>query len=247
MMPSPCATRCSGKPPDDSVVTPSRPVYRFAKRTLDLIGALALLPFLAPILLILWVIVRLKMGSPALFRQERAGLHARPFWIAKFRTMIDANDSEGNPFPDAARITSFGRMLRRTSLDELPQIWNVLKGEMSFVGPRPLFMEYVPHYSPEQHRRLDVKPGITGLAQIAGRNILGWEERLRLDVDYVDRASLVLDLSILLRTVGKVLKSEGVPPTGLDPNQKFRGTTAEPQNPPPGSPDGQPPPGGTTS
>lgn len=221
-------------------MTPSRPAYCFAKRTLDLLGALVLLPFLAPILLILWILVRLKMGSPAVFRQERAGLDARPFWIAKFRSMVDANDTEGNPLPDPARITPFGRMLRRTSLDELPQIWNVLKGEMSFVGPRPLFMEYVPHYSPEQRRRLDVKPGITGLAQIAGRNILGWEERLRLDVEYVDRASLALDLSILLRTVKKVLKSEGVPPSGLDPNQKFRGTApAKPQDDSsPGSPDG---------
>jgi sugar transferase EpsL len=201
-----------------------RPLHRFVKRTEDLSGALVLSVVLSPFLVFLYVLVRLKMGKPALFRQVRAGLDAQPFVLVKFRSMIDAQDANGEPLPDAERVTPFGRALRRSSMDELPQLWNVLKGEMSFVGPRPLFMEYVPHYSPEQRRRLDVKPGITGLAQIAGRNTLGWADRLRLDVDYVDRASLWLDLQILARTVKKVLHRDGVPSTGLDSNQKFQGT-----------------------
>lgn len=206
------------------MTTPSRPVYRFIKRALDLFYALLLLPLLGPVMLAVWILVRVKMGRPALFRQVRPGLRARPFVIHKFRSMIDATNAEGNPLPDKERLTSFGRRLRRSSLDELPQLWNVLKGEMSFVGPRPLLMEYVPRYTPEQRRRLDVKPGITGLAQIAGRNTVGWEDRLALDVKYVDQASLGLDHLILLRTVKKVLWADGVPSTGLDPNEKFQGT-----------------------
>lgn len=213
------------------MMTPSRPVYRFIKRALDLFYALLLLPLLGPVMLVLWVLVRVKMGRPALFQQVRPGLHARPFMIHKFRSMIDANNAEGSPLPDKERLTSFGRLLRRSSLDELPQLWNVLKGEMSFVGPRPLLMEYVPRYTPEQRRRLDVKPGITGLAQIAGRNTLGWEDRLGLDVKYVDQASLSLDFMILLRTVKKVLRADGVPSAGLDPNGKFQGTPTVDANP----------------
>ncbi len=209
------------------MTTPSRPVYRFFKRTLDLLYALLLLPLFGPVMLAVWVLVRVKMGRPALFQQVRPGLHARPFVLHKFRSMIDSNDAEGNPLPDKDRLTSFGRLLRRSSLDELPQLWNVLKGEMSFVGPRPLLMEYVPRYTPEQRRRLDVKPGITGLAQIAGRNTLGWEDRLKLDVKYVDQASVGLDHLILLRTVLKVLRADGVPSAGLDPNGKFQGTPTD--------------------
>jgi lipopolysaccharide/colanic/teichoic acid biosynthesis glycosyltransferase len=201
-----------------------RPGYRFAKRALDVLGALLLLPFLAPVLLVVWCLVRLKMGAPAVFLQERAGLQGRPFVIHKFRTMRDAVDAQGKPLPDKERVTALGRLLRRSSLDELPQLWNVLKGDMSFVGPRPLYLEYVPRYSPEQRRRLDVKPGITGLAQITGRNTLGWEQRLALDTQYADTASLALDLKILLRTVKKVLKADGIPESGLDPNRKFKGS-----------------------
>ena len=164
------------------------------------------------------------MGRPALFRQVRPGQYGRPFVIHKFRSMVDATDADGNQLSDRERLTSLGRLLRRSSLDELPQIWNVLKGDMSFVGPRPLLMEYIPRYSPEQRRRLDVKPGITGLAQIAGRNTLGWADRLDLDVKYVDQASLSLDHLILLRTLKKVIRADGVPPSGLDPNEKFQGT-----------------------
>lgn len=202
----------------------SRPLYRFTKRAMDLLGSLVLLLFLGPLMLILWAFVRARMGRPAVFRQERAGLHGHPFVIYKFRSMIDAFDANGEQLPDTERITPFGRLLRRSSLDELPQILNVLKGEMSFVGPRPLYMEYVPRYSPEQRRRLEVKPGITGLAQINGRNTSGWEGRLGLDVQYVDQASIGLDLLILLRTVKKVIRAEGVPSTGLDLNKKFQGT-----------------------
>lgn len=207
------------------MTTASRPIYQFTKRTLDLTYALLLLPVVCPVMLVVWGVIRVRMGQPALFRQVRPGLKANPFVIHKFRTMLDANDADGNPLPDPERITSLGRMLRRSSLDELPQIWNVLKGDMSFVGPRPLLMEYVPRFTPEQRRRLDVKPGITGLAQIAGRNTLGWEDRLQLDVKYVDQASIRLDHLILFRTVMKVLRAEGVPPTGLEPNQKFQGTS----------------------
>lgn len=199
-------------------------MYRFAKRALDLIYALLLLPLLLPVMLIVWILVRVKMGRPALFQQVRPGLDARPFLMYKFRSMIDANDAEGNPLPDKERLTSLGRLLRRSSLDELPQIWNVLRGEMSFVGPRPLLMEYVPLFTTEQRRRLDVPPGITGLAQIAGRNSLGWGERLQLDVTYVDQASIALDHRILLRTVKKVLRADGVHASGLEQNEDFQGT-----------------------
>ena len=231
------------------MMTPSRPLYQFTKRALDLFYALLLLPLLGPVMLVTWVLVRVRMGRPALFQQVRPGLHARPFVIHKFRSMIDADDAEGNPLPDKDRLTSLGRLLRRSSLDELPQLWKVLKGDMSCVGPRPLLMEYVPRYTPEQRRRLDVKPGITGLAQIAGRNTLGWEDRLNLDVKYVEQASLSLDHLILLRTLKKVLRADGVPSSGLDSNKKFQGTPATdpapaqgPVNGPPVDPCGMPKP-----
>lgn len=211
----------------------SRPFYRFFKRALDILGSLILFVLLGPVMAITWVLVRRRMGKPALFHQERAGLKGRAFRVVKFRSMIEAYDANGNPLPDGERITPLGLFLRRSSLDELPQLWNVLKGDMSFVGPRPLYMEYVPRYSPEQRRRLDAMPGITGLAQISGRNTLGWEDRLRLDVEYVDHASFGYDLWILWKTVFKVLGSEGIPETGVDPNRKFQGSPAptEPKDP----------------
>ncbi|MBI3132453.1 MAG: sugar transferase [Acidobacteria bacterium] len=208
-------------------MTLERPFYRFAKRAFDIAGSICLLPLLGPVMAVTWVVVRRRMGKPALFRQERAGLKGRAFRVVKFRSMIDAYDASGKPLPDVERVTPLGIFLRRSSLDELPQLWNVLKGDMSFVGPRPLYLEYVPRYSPEQRRRLDVKPGITGLAQISGRNTLGWKDRLRLDIEYVDRASLSLDFWILGKTVFKVLGSEGVPSSGVDPNKKFAGETHE--------------------
>jgi sugar transferase EpsL len=154
--------------------------------------------------------VRWKMGSPVLIRQVRAGLHGRPFVLYKFRTMTEARDAQGNLLPDPLRLTPLGRFLRRASLDELPQFWNVVKGDMSFVGPRPLFVEYLPHYTEREGKRHLSRPGITGLAQVSGRNRLPWGERLELDVRYVERQSLALDLYLLLRTIGKVLRGSDV-------------------------------------
>ncbi len=200
--------------------------YRFLKRGLDFAGAFLLLTLLSPLMLLIWGLVRLRMGSPALFRQERPGLGARPFFVLKFRSMTEARDAEGALLPNQARVTPLGRFLRRTSLDELPQLWNVLKGDMSFVGPRPLLMEYVPRYSPEQRRRMDVRPGITGLAQVRGRNFVEWEDRFRLDVEYVDHLSLGLDLKILFLTAKILLLSRSVDRSGVDPVTKFMGSSA---------------------
>jgi lipopolysaccharide/colanic/teichoic acid biosynthesis glycosyltransferase len=158
------------------------------------------------------------------FRQVRPGLHGRPFTMVKFRTMRDAVDGEGRPLPDELRITPLGRFLRGTSLDELPELWNVLRGEMSLVGPRPLLMEYLPLYTPEQARRHEVRPGITGWAQVNGRNAIGWEEKFRLDSWYVDHRSLWLDLKILLLTVKKVFVREGISQEGQATMERFRGT-----------------------
>lgn len=204
--------------------------YRITKRTLDFTGALLLLILFGPLLLVLWVLVRRSLGRPAFFRQERAGRGGRPFILAKFRSMTDARTEDGKLLPDPQRITALGRFLRRSSLDELPQLWNVLKGDMSFVGPRPLYVAYIPLYTPTQATRLEVKPGITGLAQISGRNALDWSSKLALDAAYVRQASLRADLVILLRTVQKVLRSEGIPATGLG-NLRFQG--APDVDPPP--------------
>jgi len=197
--------------------------YLSTKRAFDLLTAILLLVLLAPVLFGIWFLVRLKMGPPALFRQERAGLHGRPFHVLKFRSMNNERDSQGRLLPDLQRISPLGRFLRRSSLDELPQLWNVAKGEMSLVGPRPLYVDYVPRYSDRQRRRLEVKPGITGLAQISGRINLGWSERLGLDVDYVEKASLTVDFVILMRTLKKVLVTENVSDTGVDPTRQFQG------------------------
>ena len=163
------------------------------------------------------------MGQPALFRQTRPGRHGRPFEMIKFRTMLDANDANGNPLPDAERVTQFGRFLRSTSLDELPELWNVLKGDMSLVGPRPLLMEYLPVYSPEQARRHDVRPGITGWAQVNGRNAISWEEKFALDLWYVENRTIWVDLKILFKTVIKVFKREGIAAAGEETAAKFKG------------------------
>lgn len=184
------------------------------KRAFDVVAAGAGLIVLAPVLLGLAIAIRLKLGSPVLFRQTRPGYKGRPFTIYKFRTMLDLQGPDGRPRPDAERLTRFGRILRATSLDELPELVNVLKGDMSIVGPRPLIMEYLPRYTPEQARRMDVLPGITGLAQVSGRNAVSWEERFRLDVEYVDTWSFALDLRILWRTVRAVLVREGIAAEG---------------------------------
>jgi Sugar transferases involved in lipopolysaccharide synthesis len=184
---------------------------------------LALL-LLSPLLLILMVLVRLKLGSPIFFTQVRPGLHGKPFKMIKFRTMTDACDADGNLLPDNIRLTAFGRFLRSTSLDEFPELWNVLKGDMSLVGPRPLLMEYLPRYTPEQARRHQARPGITGWAQINGRNAISWEAKFKLDVWYVDNQSFWLDLKILAQTIKKVFVREGISAEGEATMPKFTGS-----------------------
>ena len=184
------------------------------KRAFDIVAAGAGLIVLAPVLLGLAIAIRAKLGSPVLFRQTRPGYKGRPFTIYKFRTMLDLKGPDGRPRPDAERLTRFGRILRASSLDELPELVNVLKGDMSLVGPRPLIMEYLARYTPEQARRMDVLPGITGLAQVSGRNAVSWDERFRLDVEYVDTWSFALDLQILWHTVRAVLVREGIAAQG---------------------------------
>lgn len=181
---------------------------------------------LAVPMLVIAVLVRRKLGSPVLFTQVRPGLHGQPFRMFKFRTMTDARDASGALLPDALRLTPFGRFLRASSLDELPELWNVLCGEMSLVGPRPLLMEYLPLYSPEQARRHEVSPGITGWAQVNGRNAISWTDKFALDVWYVDHRSLWLDVRILWLTVRKVLVRDGISPAGEATMPKFEGDKA---------------------
>lgn len=193
------------------------------KRLLDIaIATLALLLLALP-LLVVTLLVRRKLGSPAFFRQVRPGLHGKPFEMVKFRTMTDALGPDGALLPDADRLTPFGRFLRASSLDELPELWNVLKGEMSLVGPRPLLMEYLPLYSSEQARRHEVRPGITGWAQVNGRNAIGWGDKFKLDVWYVDHRSLCLDIKILWLTVKKVLLRDGISAAGEATMSRFTG------------------------
>ena len=194
------------------------------KRLLDFKFALLGLLVLGLPLLVLAVLVRLKLGAPVLFRQQRPGRDGKPFEILKFRTMTDRRDADGELLPDAERLTPFGRALRRTSLDELPELWNVVRGEMSLVGPRPLLMEYLPLYTPTQARRHEERPGITGWSQVNGRNATDWETRLQQDVWYVDNRNLALDFRILLMTVGKVLGAKDVSQEGQATKERFTGT-----------------------
>jgi len=193
------------------------------KRLFDLVAVISCLCLLWPILLLLALLVRIKLGSPVLFRQQRPGLHGEPFYIYKFRSMTDARDAAGQLLPDADRLPSFGVFLRRFSLDELPQLFNVIKGDISLVGPRALLMEYLPLYDADQARRHDVRPGITGWAQVNGRNAISWEEKFAYDVWYVDHHSFLLDLKILWMTLLKVVRSEGVAQAGHVTMEKFRG------------------------
>ena len=194
------------------------------KRLLDIVaGALALLLLALPMLCLAWL-VRGKMGTPVLFCQTRPGIHGKPFEMLKFRSMTDERRSDGQLLPDAERLTSFGRFLRGSSLDELPELWNVLKGDMSLVGPRPLLMEYLPLYTPEQARRHEVRPGITGWAQVNGRNAISWEEKFALDVWYVDNRTFWLDIKILWLTVKKVLVRDGISASGEATMPKFQGS-----------------------
>ena len=194
------------------------------KRFFDLLLSLVALCILSPFFLVLVLLIWLFLGSPVFFRQTRPGLRGKPFQLIKFRTMLDACDEQGNLLPDSQRMTNFGKFLRSTSLDELPELWNVLVGDMSLVGPRPLLMEYLPLYSPEQARRHDVRPGITGWAQINGRNAISWEEKFELDVWYVDNRSFWLDLKILLITIKKVFVREGISENGEATMSRFTGS-----------------------
>ena len=196
---------------------------RYGKRILDLVLTIPALILLSPLFALLVLLVRLKLGSPVFFRQQRPGLHAKPFILIKFRTMTDIHDVHGNLLPDANRLTPFGQVLRSTSLDELPELIHVIKGEMSLVGPRPLLIQYLDRYTPEQMRRHDVKPGITGWVQVNGRNALTWEQKFALDVWYVDHQSFWLDVRIIVMTVWKVLKREGINQLGHVTAEEFRG------------------------
>lgn len=194
------------------------------KRSFDIVIMLLTSVLWLPLMAAVAFAVLMTMGRPVFFKQTRPGLHGRPFRLTKFRTMLAQSPPGRAPLPDAERLTPFGRFLRSTSLDELPELWNVLVGDMSLVGPRPLLMEYLPLYTPEQARRHEVRPGITGWAQVNGRNAISWEEKFAMDVWYVDHRSLSLDVSILLRTVTKVLAREGISAEGEATTQPFTGT-----------------------
>lgn len=182
-------------------------MYRkFIKRLFDILISLTGIVILSPVLLALWILVRIKLGSPAIFTQQRPGKDGKIFKLCKFRSMTDGHDDEGKLLPDEERLTSFGRKLRAASLDELPEIFNILKGDMSLIGPRPLLVRYLPYYSEEERHRHDVRPGLTGLAQVHGRNALNWESRFAYDLEYVEHCSFLMDVKILVMTVGKVLK-----------------------------------------
>lgn len=198
-----------------------------AKRLFDLFSSLSALIILSPVFAVTAMMIRMHLGSPVFFRQTRPGLHGKPFAMLKFRTMTDERDEQGNLLPDAERLTHLGIFLRRASIDELPELINVLKGDMSLVGPRPLLMQYLERYTPEQARRHEVKPGITGWAQVNGRNALTWEEKFKLDVWYVDHWSPWLDVKILLTTVWKILKREGISHPGMATMEEFRGKESE--------------------
>lgn len=195
----------------------------YLKRVFDILVSLAGLILLSPLLLILALLVRINLGAPVFFRQERPGYHEKIFRLYKFRSMKDARDRNGNELPDEERLSKFGRLLRASSLDELPELFNVLKGEMSLVGPRPLLVKYLPLYNAEQHRRHDVLPGITGWAQVNGRNAISWEEKFRLDVWYVDHWTPLLDLKILFLTVKKVFVREGISAENSATMEEFKG------------------------
>lgn len=198
-------------------------MQKFIKRAIDVLASSIGLLLLSPILVIVAILVRIKLGAPILFTQNRVGKDGKIFKMIKFRTMLDSTDKWGEPLPDEERLTSFGKLLRSTSLDELPELINVLKGDMSLVGPRPLLIEYTNLYSEEQFRRHDVRPGITGWAQVNGRNTLAWNERFKMDVYYVDKQNLLLDVKILFLTIAKVLKRDGISQEGHATMEKFNG------------------------
>ena len=197
------------------------------KRLIDIVGSLIGLALSSPLIIVISLIIYFTMGRPIFFKQVRPGLKGKPFVIYKFRTMLDLKDEKGNLLPDEKRLTTIGKFLRSTTLDELPEFWNVLKGDMSLVGPRPLLMEYLDRYTPEQARRHNVKPGMTGWAQVNGRNAISWEEKFKLDVWYVDNWNILLDLKIIFLTILKVLKREGISAEGHATMPEFRGIKGE--------------------
>lgn len=199
---------------------------KFGKRFFDLALTLSGIILILPLMVLVALLVKSRLGSPILFKQVRPGLHGKPFTMYKFRTMTDARDSSGNLLPDSQRLTRLGKFLRAASLDELPELWNVLKGDMSLVGPRPLLMQYLKRYTPEQARRHEVKPGVTGWAQVNGRNSISWEDKFRLDVWYVDNCSIFIDIKIIMMTLKKVLKREGISAVGEATMPEFMGITA---------------------
>ncbi|HHT96069.1 MAG TPA: sugar transferase [Clostridiaceae bacterium] len=199
-------------------------MYRkYIKRPMDFVLSLIAMIILSPIYLILAILVRVKLGRPIIFKQERPGLNEKIFILYKFRTMTDEKDENGNLLPDSARLTKFGMMLRSTSLDELPELLNILKGDMSIVGPRPLLVQYLELYNDYQRRRHEVRPGLTGLAQISGRNLLDWEDKFLLDVKYVDRMTFIGDVKIIFNTVKKILKREGICSDNSETSEYFKG------------------------
>ncbi len=203
-------------------------IYRkYMKRIFDFILSLVAIVILSPVLLIVAILVRTKLGTPVIFKQQRPGLNERIFTLYKFRTMTDERDEEGNLLPDEIRLTKFGKLLRSTSLDELPELFNILKGDMAIVGPRPLLVRYLPLYNEHQKHRHDVRPGFTGYAQVNGRNSITWEDKFDLDVEYTQRVSLLMDIGIILRTIKVVLLREGISSETSSTMEEFRGTYYE--------------------
>lgn len=200
---------------------------RYFKRLLDFVLSLAAIIILSPILLLIALLVRIKLGSPVIFKQQRPGMNEKIFTLYKFRTMTDERDEKGELLPDEMRLTDFGKFLRASSLDELPELFNILKGDMSIVGPRPLLIEYLPLYNAHQRRRHEVRPGLTGWAQVNGRNAIGWEEKFNYDVEYVNKISFLLDVKIILLTILKIIKKEGINQPGEATMKPFRGSTEE--------------------
>ena len=196
---------------------------RYVKRLLDFILSFLALIILSPVMLIIYILVRIKLGKPAIFKQQRPGKNEKIFTLYKFRTMTDEKDENGNLLPDEKRLTKFGKMLRSTSLDELPELFNILKGDMAIVGPRPLLVEYLKLYNDEQRKRHNVRPGLTGLAQVSGRNLISWEDRFEKDVEYINKITFRKDLGIILTTIKKVIKKEGISQENNVTMEKFKG------------------------
>lgn len=204
-------------------------MYRYIKRFFDIFSSLIAIIILSPVLIITAILVRTKLGSPVLFKQERPGKDEKIFTLMKFRTMTDERDENGELLPDEVRLTKFGKFLRSTSIDELPELFNILKGDMSVIGPRPLLVRYLPRYNEHQHRRHEVRPGLSGWAQVNGRNTVSWEDKFDMDVEYVDNYSLIMDIKILIMTVKNVLKREGISSDTSATMEEFMGLEADNQ------------------